>query len=79
MINEDVTIIKDPLVIMFKNDDNITCHIYPSKDMTYEQYGLAICDLVRHVAKAFNVNEKKVWKWVDIERNNPTTDIEQAN
>ena len=40
---------------------------------------MAVCDLVRHVAKAFKVEEDAVWQWVDMERHNPTTTIEQAN
>lgn len=79
MSNKEPMIISHPLIIMFKQDDKIVCHIHPEKNMNYEQYGLAICDLVRHVAKAFKVNEKEVWKWVNMERNNPTTSIEQAN
>jgi hypothetical protein len=40
-------------------------------------YGILICDLVRHVANAFEVNESAVWEWVDQERNRPTdTSIE---
>lgn len=41
----------------------------------YPHYGLIICDLVRHVAKAFGVNEEFVWSWVERERRNPTTDL----
>jgi len=66
--------IENPLVIMFKTDDKITCHIHPT-NMTYEMYGLLICDLVRHVSKAFKVSDNDVWKWVDLERSNHTSDI----
>ncbi len=75
----DKMMIKDPLVIMFLDNKKIVCHIHYSKDITYEHYGMAVCDLVRHVAKAFKVEEDAVWQWVDMERRNPTTNIEQAN
>ena len=42
---------------------------------TYEHFGLAICDIARHVAKAFNVDEDDIWTWVMRERFNPTTSI----
>jgi len=69
--------IENPLVIMFEGaGGEITCHLYPSeKANSHEAYGLIICDLVRHVARAFKVGEKEVWEWVDKERHNPTTDI----
>jgi len=76
--NKDVTIVKQPLVIMFRQDDKVVCHIHPSNEDNYQSYGLLICDLVRHVANAFKVDEDDVWKWVDAERDNPTTAIEQA-
>ena len=36
---------------------------------------MLICDLVRHAAKAFDVDEDDVWEWVDKERRDPTTPI----
>jgi hypothetical protein len=36
---------------------------------------LLVCDLVRHVARAFKIEENDVWEWVDKERRNPTTEI----
>jgi len=78
-MKQEPFVIENPLVIMFKQDDKVTCHIHPSKDMTYEMYGMAVCDLVRHVAKAFKVPENDVWKWVDIERKTNTTEIIQAS
>lgn len=78
-VGEDTMMIKDPLVIMFLDNKKIVCHIHYSKDITHEHYGMAVCDLVRHVAKAFKVGEDAVWQWVDMERHNPTTTIEQVN
>jgi hypothetical protein len=36
-----------------------------------------ICDIVRHVARAFDVDEDAVWDWINRERFNPTTTIER--
>ena len=56
--------IENPLVIIFRHDDKIICHIHPDETDGYEVYGLLICDLVRHVANAFKVNEDSIWEWV---------------
>jgi hypothetical protein len=69
--------IAQPLIIMFESDDGVNCHIHPA-GYTRECYGLLICDLVRHVAKAFNVDEHDVWFWVDRERHDPTATIDGA-
>ena len=66
----------NPLVIMFEAPDkNVVCHIHPAKGYDHQMYGLLVCDLVRHVARAFKVEEDDVWEWVDKERHGPTTDI----
>lgn len=65
--------IKQPLVLMFEDGGSIICHIYPRKDDTHEGYGLLVADLVRHVARAFKVDEDDVWEWVDKERHRQTT------
>lgn len=69
--------IEDPLVIMFEGSGGeVICHIHPSKKAnSHQHYGLIVCDLVRHVARAFKVDEKEVWEWVDKERRNPTTEV----
>jgi hypothetical protein len=73
--NMAMTITK-PLVLMFKKNpdknENVQCHLYPRDDFGYEAYGLPVCDLVRHIANAFNVDEDAVWEWVDKERTRPT-------
>ena len=72
--------IRDPLVIMFEAEGQIICHLHPSKRAnSYEAYGLLICDLVRHVAKYFKVNDGAVWEWVDKERKHPTTDVTETS
>jgi len=69
--------IENPLVIMFADPNGeVVCHIHPSERCpTHETYGLLIADLVRHVARAFDVSEADVWEWVDKERHYPTTKI----
>jgi len=68
--------IEQPLVIMFEHAGEIVCHIHPSeRAKSHQEYGLIVCDLVRHVARAFKVEEGDVWEWVDKERRNPTTGI----
>lgn len=68
-------ILNKPLLVMFEQDGNIVCHIWPRKDDTHAHYGLLICDLVRQVAEAFDVDEDSVWEWIDKERHHHTTDI----
>lgn len=78
-MSDEPTFIKAPLVIMFRGDDeNVVCHLHPS-DLDHRGYGLLICDLVRHIANAFKVEEDDVWDWVDKERHHHTTGITQAS
>jgi hypothetical protein len=72
-------VLKDPLVVMFQQDGQLVCHIHPAEGIDHRHYGLAICDLVRHVARAFKVEEDEVWEWVDKERRRPTSDIAQPS
>lgn len=69
--------IQHPLVMMFEQNDKLICHLHPG-DYDHKHYGLIICDLVRHISKAFKVDEDEVWKWVDKERDNPTSDLTQT-
>jgi hypothetical protein len=68
--------IDSPLIIVFENDGEIQTHLYPG-ELGYEEYGVQIASLVRHVAKAFEVTEEAVWEQVDRERYNPTTPIRE--
>jgi hypothetical protein len=70
--------INTPLVIMFKDKDtqNVICHLFPNENSYgYREYGLLVCDLVRHVANCFSVDQEQVWEWVDKERTKPTTPV----
>ena len=64
--------IRNPLVIVFENEDKIQTHLYPG-DRSYREYGILIADIVRHVANAFKVSEDDVWEWVDKERYHKTS------
>jgi hypothetical protein len=72
-------VLKDPLVVIFQQDGKVVCNIHPAPGLDHKHYGLVICDLVRHVARAFHVGEDDVWRWVDRERRKPTTDIRQPS
>jgi hypothetical protein len=73
--------IEQPLIIMFEDGaGSIKCHLYPSKKgNSHREYGILICDLVRHVARAFDVTEEEVWEYVDKERDRPTTAITELS
>ena len=71
--------VKKPLIIMFEQDGEIVCHIWPRPVDCHKSYGLLVCDLVRHVAAAFKVEEDDVWEWVDKERHHHTTDISRPS
>ncbi|MFZ1097254.1 MAG: hypothetical protein WAN75_49900 [Xanthobacteraceae bacterium] len=73
-------IVRKPLVVMFENEEgSITCHIHPQPDYGHEVYGLLVCDLVRHLANAFKVDEDEIWSWVERERHDPTAEITHAS
>ncbi len=72
--------IVDPLVIIYREPGgNIVTAMHRAAKDTYQGYGLMVCDLVRHVARAFDVTEDEVWVWVDKERYHPTTEITVAS
>ncbi len=72
-------VIKSPLIIVFEAEGKVITHLHGSETCnTHEGYGLLICDIVRHVAKNFNVSEDDVWEWVDKERHQPTTLIDRV-
>lgn len=64
---------------MFEQDGSIVCHLHRRQQDTPAHYGMLICDLVRHVARAFKVSEGAVREWVDKERDHPMTDITQTS
>jgi hypothetical protein len=71
------TVVKRPLLIVFERDDQVITEMWPSHTCDgFQAYGLLICDIVRHAARAFHVPEAAVWEWVDKERARPTGGIE---
>jgi len=67
--------IEKPLVVVFQNDEGlIQTHLWPG-ERNYQQYGILIADIVRHVANAFKVHENDVWEWVDKERYHQTSPV----
>lgn len=71
--------IENPLVMMFRAPTGeVMCHIHPA-EFSHEHYGILVCDLVRHVARAFKVDESAVWEYVDKERQQPTSPVTQVN
>ena len=73
------TIVDHPMVIIFRDQDGEPeTHIHPCPEDTYAEYGIIICDLVRHVARCYGVAETAVWQWVDAERNRPTAPLTGA-
>jgi hypothetical protein len=45
----------------------------------YKHAALVACDLVRHIALAYHVDEDDVWDMVETEREHPSTEIERPH
>ena len=68
--------IDNPLVVMFEGPERkVVTRIHIPTGYTHKMFGLLVCDLVRHLARAFKVSEDDIWEWVDKERRKPTSDI----
>jgi hypothetical protein len=80
VLGGSVHLMVNPLVIVFTEPGEdpktgtILYRIHPA-GLNHQEYGIIVCDLVRHVANAYGVPERAVWKWVDAERRKPTTKI----
>ena len=68
--------IDNPLVLMHEHDGEVICHVH-GLDRPVKHYGMLVCDLVRHIAKAYNVEEDDVWAHVDTERRHHTTEVQR--
>jgi hypothetical protein len=77
--DDSVIRIKEPLVIMFAQDGDVICRLHPRPGDPFQGYSLLACDLVRHIAACFNVDEDHVWEWIDKERHRPTTTITRVS
>lgn len=72
-------LVVEPLFIAYRTPrDTVEMQIHMAPGDTHKHYGLLVCDLVRHVARAFKVPERDVWEWVDKERRKPTTEIKEG-
>ncbi len=49
------------------------------EDCNYRHFGLAICDVIRHVANRFDVDEAEVFSWVQREMDDPTTPTQRID
>lgn len=73
----DATIINQPWIIVYQADDGkMITGLHPPESADYEQYGLLIADVIRHVARMYDVDEFDVFRWVEKEIDKPTTKIE---
>ncbi len=80
-MTEQTKTIVDPKIIVFEripSDGKMVTAIHAAEGDTYKCYGTMICDIVRHVARAFEVPEEAVWEWVDKERDHQTSNIEEV-
>jgi hypothetical protein len=69
-----------PLLVVMQTpeDKSIVTSIFKS-DISHEGFGLVICDIVRHVAAAYRVEEDDIWEWVEKERHHHTTELRRAS
>lgn len=70
--------IRNPWLIVDQADSQspIRTIIAGPRTATYEEFGLVICDVIRHVARAKHVSDAEVFEWVRKEFERPTTGIE---
>ncbi len=76
---DEPLLVEAPIVIMYDQGDDTICRLHQLEKYTYEHYGMFICDIVRHVATAYVVEEDAVWEWVDKERHHHTTEIRRPS
>lgn len=61
---------------MFKNDEGtLETDLCAPDGFTHQHYGLAIADLIRHVAALYEVDPVDVLIWVHKELDSPTVDL----
>ena len=76
----DMTPIEKPWIIVHEMPDRkMQTLLAGPPGASYEQFSLAIADIIRHVARAFNVDEADVLHWAEREIHSPTTDIENPS
>jgi hypothetical protein len=77
-MDKQVVRIERPIVMVYEDGGATIFRIHKTeKTHSHKQFGMLVCDLVRHVAKALDVDEADVWSCVQQERDFPTTSIKQ--
>ena len=70
--------VKNPLIAVWEDPrQGLKTMLVPGGN-DHASYGILIADVVRHVAKYFEVDEAEVWEWVDKERKRPTAIAQQV-
>ena len=79
--NQRTIELSNPWLIVCENEPGpgMKTIITMPQGSTYEQYGMLIADVIRHTARAFNIDEDAVREWVDMEMDRPTTPIESGS
>lgn len=70
--------IHEPVVLVQRlPDGKLETMLFQSEGVvnTPAGIGLIACDIVRHAAKAYGVDEEDIFRWIDKERDNPTTTV----
>jgi hypothetical protein len=71
---------EDPLIMIYRQDGKVFFEFNPRGSYSgHESYGVLVCDLVRHIANSFQVDEEAVWKWVDKERLHHTIEFKRLS
>lgn len=76
IFEEDPNVDRNLVTITQQSDGKTLTYLNISDTgIDYRHLGLMVCDLVRHIAGAFKVQERAVWEWVFKEKDRPTTRI----
>ena len=71
--------IHNPWIIVYEPvpKEGMVCRLHGPPDADYGQFGIVIADVIRHVAKKFDVDEADVLEWVHKEMDEPTSEIKR--
>lgn len=73
---KSLRLVRAPLVIMYQEEETqaVTTQINAPSGFDHRTYGWLVCELVRHIAKAFGVPEAEAWAEVNRARLVPPDD-----
>jgi hypothetical protein len=77
-MNSEITPIEYPWLIVHQpggEGNPIRTMIAGPTNAGHEQFGLLLCDVLRHVAAAKGVREQDVFEWIEKEFKKPTTNL----